>query len=176
MLKIEIGEPYPWKSAKVLTEGAEFNFTSHVNLLRLYLHSPTEEEIRAVRLEEVAFALAVEEGIIFLLSRFGDTIPWFDAPYSLHLLGMEEQPRHASPKATRPPVVINVVLIDIATNIVRALRECTLSPASTKALFRAAEEQALNPTTRAQHDVALARAYSRYPTSESLLGRAIPLA
>ncbi|HXB72400.1 MAG TPA: hypothetical protein VNY05_29450 [Candidatus Acidoferrales bacterium] len=74
-----------------LAPTTNYNFRGGQDELLLILDEFSDREIEAVRRGAAEFALLVHRGIIFLLYRFGDAIPWSDCPYSIWLIKPEEQ-------------------------------------------------------------------------------------
>jgi hypothetical protein len=132
--------------------------------------------------------------------RPGAGVPWSDAPYSFHRLadsGVPEAERALPPdpkafldrlaaagkdawKAGRLPgeeftcdsrALLQILLIDAATGIIRCLRAVTLSPEFTRALFGAIRDQAARPWDRAAYERAL-KSITDHHTSEQLAGLA----
>jgi hypothetical protein len=108
--------------------------------------------------------------------RFGDRpdrgIPWSDAPSSVHLTAAEQGGVLAVPDphiTLESRAVLEIVLVDAATGIIKALRDVSLSPEFTRALHQAIREQAEAPFDRRAYDRALQEAYRRWPTSEAML-------
>jgi len=111
------------------------------------------------------FAMLVDEGVIFMLYKFG-TMQWSDAPFTIHLVPEEERvipgPKHGQ------HALLQVVLVDAATGIIKTLRAVTFSPEFTTALEGAIREQAKRPWDQAAHDMAIQRAYAKYPQSKDM--------
>jgi hypothetical protein len=96
-----------------------------------------------------------------------------DAPYSWHLVPETEQ---ALPDAEGPETraLLQVVLPDAQTGLVRVLRAVTFSPSFTRALHDAIRAQAFSPWPgRAVYYAALRDLYRRYATTGCLLRRAV---
>ena len=105
--------------------------------------------------------ILTQRPIIFFLLRFEGVSSWADAPYSFHLVPVEERslpPDHLSPQ-TR--AVVTVLLVEARSGIVQAIRVVTLSPAFTRRLFEAIRQQVLQPFDLAYYDATLAEIYER---------------
>jgi hypothetical protein len=151
----------------------QYNFRDGAHELLLWLGSPSPAEVADIRQGEAEFALVVEPPVIVLLYRFGRSIRWSDAPYSWHRVpaGQRTLPEPL-PEGEEGRALLQIVLVDAATGIVRALRAVTLAPAFTAALHLAIREQARQPWDSNAYDRALQRLYARYPTSEAMLAQA----
>ncbi len=172
MTVLEVGRPYIVGRRK-WPEGVEYNCRSGGHELRLFFDSPSASEIEAVRIGECEFALVMEGPVIFLMYKFGVAINWSDAPYSWHLVP-EDQRTLPEPEGPETRALLQVVLIDAASGLVRALRALTFSPVFTRALHAAIRAQAdMIWAGKASYDAALADAYRRYPASTDLLRGAV---
>lgn len=100
------------------------------------------EAIEAVRCGEAEFGLYCENGIVFLLYRFGEILPWSDSAFSWWNVAEEDRqiPAPQTNPATR--ILLKIILIEAATGIVKAIRVTTLSPVFTEKLHDAIRAQA----------------------------------
>lgn len=146
----EVGQPYlPGRTR--WPAGADYNWRAGQHELRLFFSRLGDREVRDVRTREAEFGLYVEQPLIVLLYRFGASIPWSDAPYSIWLVPADQ-------RALPDPVgegaetrdLLTTFLVDADSGILRAIRVVSLSPAFTFALR-------------------LAALYRRYPSSQALL-------
>lgn len=165
-------------SVRSWTEGNQYNFRGGAHELLLFLEDPSRHEIDAVRKGPCEFALYVEPPLISLCYQFADArghgLPWSDANYSFH------QVREKLPDEAQLPIgweegspetraLLDVILIDAASGIVRAQRAVTWSPEFTRAIHRAIREQAHRPWDAAEYARAQRELYQHYPTSAALL-------
>lgn len=170
MHKLEVGQLYN-PSRTSWPETVQYNFYANGHDLQLFFAGLTEMEIEEVQTGECEFALDVESGIIFFLCRFGSQ-PWSDAPYTWHRVP-EEQRVLPEPEATSDSrALLQVLLIDASTGILKAIRAVSLSPQFTRALHRAIREQSMAVFNQEKYDADLAILYGRLSTKE-LLKRAI---
>lgn len=169
--RYEVDAPYvPGRTR--WAEGVDFNFRNGELELRLFLGRLRPPEIEAIRRGTPEFALYVEETVILFLYRFGKAIPWSDAPFSWWLVPEEER---SLPPAIHGPerALLQVILIDADTGLIRALRAVTLSPSLTLALYQAIARQATAAAwDQATFDRVLARLY-RENDSQSLARRGV---
>jgi hypothetical protein len=171
MHKLEVGKPYH-PNVSTWPEGGEYNFRAGQHELLLRFGNLKPEEIRDVAEAVCEFALTVEQGIIFLLYRFGRAIDWSDAPYAWRLVP-ENQRQLPAPEATgQTRALLNVILIEATTGIVRAIRAVTFSPEMTRALHQAIREQAAQAWNVEAFDADLAAIYKQF-SNHDLLRRAI---
>jgi hypothetical protein len=151
-------------------EGGEYNYRNGAHELLLRFNRPTAMEVEDVRCSECEFALASVDEILFFLYRFGRTVPWSDAPYTWHLLPLGQRilPPVSHTKETR--ALLQIILVDAGTGIVRALRGITLSPDFTYSLHTAIQNQIKVPWVGGpEYDRQLAMAYRRYRISADML-------
>ena len=78
---VAIGKPL-FEARRELPEAVEYNYQSGDHTLLLSMKNLHPNEIRAVRSEEAEFGLYCENSIVFLLYRFGETLPWSDSAFS----------------------------------------------------------------------------------------------
>jgi hypothetical protein len=155
-------------------EGSQYNVREGLHELLLPLNDLSQEEITGVRTGDSEFALAVHGDIISLLFRFGQAIPWSDAPFSWHLVPQDQRTLPAPEMSLETKAIVNIALIESSTGILKALRAVTLSTEFTRLLHHVIYEQANNPWPGGEaYDRQLANVYKRYPTSEALLETAI---
>lgn len=170
----EVGRPYiPGRST--YPEAVQYAYRAGGHELLMWLGSPTAREIRDLRQGPAQFALFVRQPVIVLLYRFGE-MPWSDAPTTWHLV--PEAERQRPPSATEagirePHALLQLIVVDADTGLVRVLRACSWSPAFTAAVHLALAEQADAPWPgRAAYDAAVNAIYADYPTTERLLAAA----
>ena len=155
------------------SEAAEYNYRAGQHELRLFWRHPMPAEIQAVKHGRVDFALLVEKDIIFLLFRFGNAVPWSEAPYSWHLVkrkvpGEADLPEPHGSSEGRD--LLTIILVNAATGIIEALRVVSWSPAFSAALRLAIRDQAARPWPGdVEHQRQLNNAYRRWPTSAAMV-------
>jgi hypothetical protein len=174
MYEIEVGKLYA-PGVTSWPERGEFLLYDAGLELRLFFGSPTPREVNAVRKGPCRFALKVEGDVLFLLYQFGteDEVPWSDVPFTWHLVPEDRRTLPSAQDTGETRAVLQTVLIDASTGIVRAIRAVSLSPDFTRALLGAIRVQASTPWPgRADYERQLADVYRRYPTTEALLASA----
>lgn len=155
-------------------EAVQYLYRAGGHELLFWLRSPTRDEVESIRRGQAWFALYVEQPLIVLLYRFDSAIDWSDAPFSIHLVPPDQRALPAAlGEAEESRALLQIVLVDADTGIVRALRQLTWSPAFTAVVHAAIREQAAKPWDVAAYDRALAALYQRFPTSEALLRAAV---
>jgi hypothetical protein len=154
-------------------EAVEYNFRSGEHELRLLLKWPSLAASNAVSHGPCEFALVVEGPVILFLYQFGAAIAWSDVPYLWHLLP-KEQRTLPDAESSEARALLQVILVDAGTGLVRALRVVTFSLAFTGVIHAAIRSQAEFPWIGpVGYDIALANIYRRYPTTADLLRHAI---
>lgn len=159
-------------------EAVQYNYRSGGHELLMWLANPRESEVEAVRAGPCQFALLTWRDVIFFLYRFEHLrggIPWSDAPFSIHLVPPDQRtlPAPLSEIAHDPDearALLQIILVDAGTGIVRALRAVTLSPAFTAALHAAIRAQAERPWPGdAAYDAQIQAAYAAYPSTRQMV-------
>jgi hypothetical protein len=171
MHKLSVGQPYN-PARRSWPECAQYNYRNGSHELLLFLASPSEREVKSVRGGESEFAILVAQPVIVLCYRFASGLPWSDAPFSWHLVPEAERELPPEP-GPEQRATLQVLLVDAATGIVRAIRLVTLSPDATMILHRAIAEQAAEPWDPGSYDRALEELYRRYPSSEAMARAAV---
>jgi hypothetical protein len=75
---VAIGKPL-FENRTELPEAIEYNYQSGDHTLLLSMKNLHPKEVEAVREAEAEFGLYCENGIVFLLYRFGEVLPWSDS-------------------------------------------------------------------------------------------------
>ncbi|MEW6649316.1 MAG: hypothetical protein AB1453_03900 [Chloroflexota bacterium] len=155
----EVGKPYTERTS--WPELAQYSYRGGEHELIIFLNCPTRDEVYDIRRGGAEFALYVERRLIVMLYRFGEAIPWSDAPYSIHLVPVEER--------TVPEIswgseraLLHIVLVDASSGIIRALRVLSMTEDFTRDLHQSICNQADEPFTRADYNGALESLYARF--------------
>lgn len=159
----EVGKPYT--DRKHWPELAQYNYRSGEHELILFFDRPSSKEVQAVRKDPFELALYTAGMQIVLLYRFGQVIPWSDAPYSIHLVSPEQRTLPL-PTGSEEQAWLHVVLVDASNGIVRALRSLTMSAEFTQALHQSIRAQADMPFTRANYNGELEALFAEYSSAD----------
>lgn len=156
-----------------LPETIEYNYQSGDHTLILSMKNLHRREIEAVREAEAEFGLYCENGIVFLLYRFGEVLPWSDSAFSWWNVS-EEDRRIPAPQANPAErILLKIILVEAATGIVKAIRVTTLSPAFTEKLHDAIRWQAAGEPFPCAEFVARSLSVYENKTPAELAARAI---
>ncbi len=138
---VALGKPL-FEERTELPEAIEYNYQAGDHTLLLSMKNLHPKEIESVCCEEAEFGLYCENSIVFLLYRFGETLPWSDSAFSWWNIA-EEDRRIPAPR-TNPAerILLKIILAEAVTGIVKAIRVTTLSPDFTEKLHDAIREQA----------------------------------
>ena len=139
---VAIGKPL-FEGRNELPEAIEYNYQAGDHTLLLSMKNLHPKEIEAVRQEETEFGLHCENGIIFLLYRFGEVLPWSDSAFSWW--NVAEEDRRIPAPQTHPAerILLKIILVEATNGIVKAIRVTTFSPDFTKKLHEAIKDQAM---------------------------------
>ena len=154
-----------------LPEGAMFDFDGNGPTLHIRLARPSPQEIADIRRGPCEFGLLPLGPILFLLSKFG-TQDWMDAPYSIQML----PPRaRVLPEEYRPGLhyALAAIILDTNTQSQRGARFVTFSAEFSERLHVEVQGQLKYPLSRGAYDAAIADAYRRFPTAESMVSYAV---
>ena len=168
METLQVGHPYI-SGRTHWPEQSEYNYYRGQHELRLFWANPSADEVRGVRKGPAHFALYIEGPVIMMLYQFERACDWSDAPYSIHLVPQEH--RTAPPVSAGPETraLLQVLLVDAATGVLRAIRAITLSPPFTAALHRAIDAQMHSTWDSGAYDQSLRSIYAKYPQSSDML-------
>ena len=152
-------------------EVSEFNyFDGGTAELMLRLKRPSAAEIQSIRHGPVTFALAPIGDVLFFLYTFTPGLPWSAAPFSWHLVPPDRRQLPPEQIGEQEGQLLQIVLVDIASGIVEALRVITLTPDFTRTLYAAIRGQVTRRFPGStDYDAQLAEAYRQYPTTAELL-------
>lgn len=167
MHKLKVGELYN-AGHTTWPECAQFSCSGGGWELVLFLATPSGSEIGAARTGRAEFALLVRGPVLFFLYRFGapgSGIPWSDAPTTIHLIAESDRKLPPAPTTPEQRAVLQLMLVDAATGILRALRQLSLSHEMTEALYGATIAQAAQPWDQAGYERTVQAAYTEFPNS-----------
>jgi hypothetical protein len=159
---LSVGQLYH-PNRTIWPEGGEYNFDGAGHTLLLTWCHLDDKIIQAVRSGEVELALygrrehPEEYPLVLLLYRIAGACDWSDAPYAWNFVPPERRtlPPAAATPSTR--ALLQVLLVDADTGILRAIRAVTMSPALTTLLHAAIQEQATGSWDLDAYDTALRR-------------------
>jgi hypothetical protein len=138
---VAIGKPL-FEERTELPEAVEYSYQSGEHTLLLSMNNLHPKEIEAVREAEAEFGLYCEKGIVFLLYRFGDALPWSDSAFSWWNIAEEDRRIPAPRENAAERILLKIILTEASNGIVKAIRVTTLSPDFTEKLHDAIREQA----------------------------------
>jgi hypothetical protein len=166
---LEVGKPYV-EGKRHWPQAVEYTYSAQHHLLRIFYRTPHPKEVKAVDSGEARFAFGVYGAAIFLHFRFGEGIPWHNAPYSIHLVNDEDRILPDWPIPQGEHALLSTLLVDAETGILKAIRVCTFSPEFTLKLHQAILNQYAMPFPP-DYDKQVIRAYQQYPTPELMAER-----
>ena len=159
-----VGEPYNPQVPR-WPELAEYIFGNGQHELVLFLENPDQDEIDSVNSGPSHLAMVFMESVIFLLYSFDPDIPWGESAYSIHLV--PEADRQLPPESiAETESTLNVVLVDAASGIIKAMRTVTLSPDFTGTLHQTVREQVERPFNEISYRVAVQHIYDKFTTAQ----------
>lgn len=175
-----VGESY-LPNGGPIQERVEYNFRSGGHELLMSLANLSQKEVQAITQGSAEFALFVQGDMMLFLYRFGDAVPWSDAPYSWHLVPSEQRTLPSEISAAEG-VLLSIVLVEATTGIVKGIRVVSFSPEFSSSLHQAMPPRAACPLGIAlqalrpfppDYDEQLTAIYQRYQKSELLSTKAI---
>ncbi len=163
---VALGKPL-FEGRNELPEAIEYNYQAGDHTLLLSMKNLHLSEIKAVREEPAEFGLYCEDGIIFLLYRFGEILPWSDSAFSWWNVA-EEDRRIPAPQANPAErILLKIILVEAATGVVKAIRVTTFSPEFTERLQRAIRGQAAGKElSREEFTARSLKVYKKYSPAD----------
>lgn len=175
---LQVGKPYI-AGKDCWPERVEYNFRDGAHELRLFIPGVMPDEVRAVAQGPVDFGMArrpivgahnmAQAPLIFFFYQFGDSIPWSDAPYSWWMVPEDQRQLPSELDGVKEQPLLQIVLVESLTGIVRALRVVSLQPQFAKALHGAIRQQTELPFEQGPFDAALKATYSQFRTTDALM-------
>ena len=171
---LRVGTPYITGRTRY-PSGVIYNYVSGGHLLLVFIDHPTHQEVAGFRANggpiHLGF-LTLNETIMMAVHVAGARYDG-DAPFSIHLVppASRGSPPIYGPGVTRG--LIQVVLVDATTGIVRGLRTGSMSNAFTIALHDAIRRQQHAAFSLSRHDANIRKLYEQYSTPDALMAAAI---
>ena len=169
---VAIGKPL-FEGRDELPEAIEYNYQGGDHTLLLSMKNLHPCEIRAVREEHAEFGLYCENGIIFLLYRFGASLPWSDSAFSWWNVAEEDRRIPAPQVNPAERILLKIILVEAANGTVKAIRVTTFSPEFTEKLHSAIREQANSAEFSREEFVARGLAVYEKQTPAELAAKAV---
>lgn len=165
MQVLAVGKPYI-EGKTSWPEAVDYNYRSRTHELRLFYPNVQPREIADVARGPARFALAVRGDVILLCWRFGG-LPWCDATYSIHLVPADERQEPPEPPTPETRALLQVILVEATTGIVKAMRAVSFAPDFTRRLHAAIREQLSRPYPGEDAYLAqITRLYSSYTSPQ----------
>lgn len=140
-------------------DGAIFEIDASGPMLILKFKRPTSREKNSIRNDVPQFRLAIVDGVIFVLFRFG-TGQWMDAPYNAHLSNYE---LYTPPEGYG--LLLHIMLVDASTGVLLLNRAVGLSTEFSTLLLHAAAQQP-DLGTPEEYYARVDRIYAQYSTED----------
>lgn len=147
----------------------QYAYGTNGHELTLFVRNISNRLIHDIRQEDAEFALIAKSPVVLLAFRFGQAIPWSDAPFCVHM-------HPARGRMIPPPVtsaetraLLWVTLVNADDGIIHAQRGITLAPEFTRVLHEAIREHAILPFSPDQCLRAISDLLLDYPDSVSRL-------
>lgn len=166
MTRLELNHPYPSLTFPV-SEAGEFLIYDAGLELRLFFKNPSSSEVKDIKNGVASFALSYHLDILFLSYRFG-TAPWSEAAFSYWLVP-EDRRTQLENLFGKQRYLLQVVLVDADTGLIKVLRAITLTPTMSHELRRLyLEQQDSEPVDQAVYLERCNQVYQIFPKSDTL--------
>lgn len=169
MSALVVGRPYPGLNPP-LKEGAKFNLHSGGAELSFQFWNLNRRKVQDMALAPCEFALVERPMVFFLLYRFGESFPWSDVPYTVHLVPPDRKPGPQLFSVKSNQLLLNVTLLHCPTATLKVLRAVSLSRAFFRTMGEMVQRQSRTrwPGSTAYH-ANLAKLYHQFPDTTGLL-------
>ncbi|MGX6601306.1 hypothetical protein ACWKSP_04075 [Micromonosporaceae bacterium Da 78-11] len=162
-LTVEVGsrlEPeVSWPEGAALTM-----FAGEPGQLMIFLSRPHELEVQSVTAAPTQFAWVDSDHVGVLAYRLGPIVSWSQATYNPHLFSPDEGVPGVDDHG-----ILQIVLVDRDTNIVRAMHRVRWPKEFTAAVRASVRKMQAVPYSRAEYDHVLAGLHRHFPTPEDLV-------
>lgn len=144
--------------------------TTGVELLMTFSR-PTSAEVNDVRQGPAQFGLLAGDHALMIAHRFGAQ-PWADAPWQLSRQEVGGYPAGLTEVGTGQHLLVQIVLVDADTGIIKALRGTTWPEPFVTALRAAIERQRAAGGRDRDGQQEIERWYARFATTPDLVANA----
>lgn len=152
-------------------EGVLFEYTQSGPIMIIAFRSPKPAEIQAAKTGKLEMCLYESGPVIFILVKIKGLGGWMDAPFSVRIYGNRGIAFDWSePIEDGQGLALHIVLVDVATGIVRAQRLIGTSTAFARGLRAAIMRQYEAPFSVTEYSAAIDVAYKRF-TSDDMAAR-----
>ena len=129
--------------------------------------SVTEKDIAAFQRGSLSFGLFSENNILFILFKIEDFLDWSDLAFTIHLAQDEKI------EVNESYLPFNLVLVESSTNIIKALRMVTVTPAFRSMFARITQQQAQERFDTIDYYNKIGVLYKKYPSAALMLKKAV---
>ena len=144
----------------MIRDGIQTDSTEHGLMTIIRFSNITEREIKDLKNGDLEIRVAMFDGIIFFLYKFGGQ-HWMDAPYSIHLANADLQELDNDESR----YLMTIRIIDPLRGEYGG-RIVTLSPKMSRRLYKLVQEQKNFPFSQYSHDRSIEKTYSKYTTNQ----------
>jgi hypothetical protein len=167
----QVGAPYDIVQTPYPRDEDSFTYRYGRFELALFFVNPRSAEVRDVRLGLARFALLIQDGVVVLLTSFGDSIDWSPTPFSRRFCepsGDSQPQRECSDELNS----LIVLLVDAGSRTIRAVRDVPLAAQTSERLWQGVREQTAAFREPEGYALAVSRLAERYPTETELVNHA----
>lgn len=154
MTKLVVGEKFP--SSTPASDGAYYEFDNSGHALKIFAADLSAHEIKAIRKGRAIFGVYEKDGILFLLSKFGD-MDWMDAPYHAGLYDINRRPEIVE-LTENSRAFLQVFLVDTQDGKLKGMRGMTLGRMTTQKIYQIAERQLQAGISQSEYQSSVSRA------------------
>ncbi|NEP59235.1 MAG: hypothetical protein F6K31_24840 [Symploca sp. SIO2G7] len=169
LTKLAVNHPSPLPPR--FNDGLCFEWNQNSPFILMYMSEPRKAEIAGLK-KKTEFALTYKSDIIFLLLRAANNaVQWSEAPFSLKLYNENDYPTIPSEITEESRLAVLFILIEVKSNVIKMLKQCTFSPSFTQELYKYLVMQRNSELTPITYNRTIQEVYSQY-TPEQLVEQA----
>ena len=148
-------------------EGVLFEYTQTGPILIISFRDPKPAEVQAAKIGKLEMALYESGPVLFVLVKIKGIGGWMDAPFSVRIYDKKGITFDWSePIDEGHGLALHIVLVDVATGIVRAQRLIGTSTAFARGLRAAIMRQYEAPFSVAEYSAAIDGVYRRFSSDD----------
>lgn len=168
--KIEVDKLF-WPGIQSWPERFEYRVFDGNHMLQICAGRLKKRDIEAFHRGPIHLGLFLSEGVAFVLFKLDGLYDWSDQAISMGLVHAAD--REIPPLQEGTYQLLNVVLVEAETGLVKGMRAVTWSPHAASVLHRALSQQLETSFDLARHAEVVAKVYAQHPNSKALARAAL---
>ena len=160
----EVGKPFPIKLSGV--EGMRLEYDEAGPLLLISFRNPSAQEIEGAKTGKLEMAFYESSPIIFLVAKIAGMGGWMDAPFSIRIYDGKRSFDWSEEITEGHGLSLQIILIDINTNIIKAQRLIGASTQFSRGLRAAILRQLEQPFDHGSYQQKIDEVYKNFSSDD----------